>query len=383
MRVAVTMASARSAKLGRLCWTRHSWFWLLGWLGQIGVPLIFAGILLSRCSRWTSSAHGAGFWLRSRKLSGSAEGKQCKCGVTLVRFGTHLGWRWPDHRKWNKSPHIRVPIDGELVTNYLALPFGQIHISTDQDERRATIFRLPYIIAHSVAAQRVRRLCGYVYPGFVLSTFWRIDSGNYYSALRSSPSPSNYRNILRCRMAYVAKKNERTTITFLDFSKRRERPVFPTYRDTSTFGHVLQPILFKSDVAQNGGESYQQKVEKILGGYVFTEPSGYSSDPEEWLPQQPEKSDEPLFHWLLVVACLLISGCGIVINGKGYGIDAFLAIGAWSGLVWTLCRFFNFRRFCWCFEVIPTFSGSTLTKALGASWNVNGCSDTGFALGMT
>ena len=32
--------------------------------------------------------------------------------------------------------------------------------------------------------------------------------------------------------------------------------------------------------------------------------------------------------------------------------------------------------------VIPTLSGSTLTKALSDSWNVNGCNDTGFALGM-
>src|SRR6266849_5727413 len=31
---------------------------------------------------------------------------------------------------------------------------------------------------------------------------------------------------------------------------------------------------------------------------------------------------------------------------------------------------------------MPTFSGSTLTMALSASWNVSGCNETGFAFGM-
>ncbi|MDO8432734.1 MAG: hypothetical protein Q7S58_10045 [Candidatus Binatus sp.] len=40
-------------------------------------------------------------------------------------------------------------------------------------------------------------------------------------------------------------------------------------------------------------------------------------------------------------------------------------------------------RFLRRLELMPTLSGSTPTKALIASWNVNGCNETGFAFGMT
>lgn len=42
-----------------------------------------------------------------------------------------------------------------------------------------------------------------------------------------------------------------------------------------------------------------------------------------------------------------------------------------------------FGRFCLRrLGIRPTRSGSTLTKALSASWNVNGWSETGLALGI-
>src|ERR1700745_2100285 len=45
-------------------------------------------------------------------------------------------------------------------------------------------------------------------------------------------------------------------------------------------------------------------------------------------------------------------------------------------------RFGVERRILRRLEAIPTRSGSTLIMALRASWNVNGCSETGFAFGI-